>query len=261
MLNNLILGRPLAVIDLETTGTDPQSDRIVEIGVIKLFPDGRVEERCRRINPGVPIPPEATAVHGITDQQVADQPRFEQVAAALIRFLDDCDLCGFNLKRFALRVLISELDRCGRHLRLEGRCIIDPMEIYHERERRDLSSAVRFYCGREHQDSHTASADALAAAEVLDAMLGQYPDLPRRVNELDASFRDERSADFEAKLLRVDDQLIFNFGKYRGRGLAEIALEDPGYLRWILGGSFMADTKELVRAALDRPSRSAGSAA
>src|SRR5690242_8632899 len=147
MLLNITLEKPLAVIDLETTGTDPQNDRIVEISILKILPDGRRRHRTRRLNPGIPIPPAATAVHGITDADVAGEPRFEQVAQGLLDFLDGCDLCGFNLKRFDLRVLYCEFARAGRRLPLEGRALVDPMEIFHRREPRDLNAAVRTYLG------------------------------------------------------------------------------------------------------------------
>ncbi len=159
MFKNLVLSRPLAFIDLETTGTDVQTDRIVEIGVLKVFPDGRKDARCRRINPGIPIPESATAIHGITDSDVAGEPTFEVVALRLLKFLDGCDLCGFNLKRFDLKLLIAEFNRIGCDFPRDGRSIIDPLEIYHDRERRDLSTAVQFYCGRDHEGAHCASAD------------------------------------------------------------------------------------------------------
>ena len=150
MLRNLRLHRPLAFLDLETTGTDTKVDLIVEVSVLKVSPDGQAIGRTRRINPGIPIPAGATAVHGITDVEVAGEPRFAQVAAGLIALLEDCDLCGFNIKRFDLRVLFAEFSRVGRELPMAGRSVIDLMEIFHSRERRDLSAAVRFYCGREH---------------------------------------------------------------------------------------------------------------
>src|SRR6266851_829664 len=152
MFKHLVLHKPLAILDLETTGTDPQNDRIVEIGILKALPDGRHQHYNRRVNPGIPIPSEAKAVHGITDADVADELRFEQLAPDLRAFLDDCDLCGFNLNRFDLRFLDVEFNRASQPLTLEGRAILDPMEIFHAREPRDLSAAVRYYCGREHED-------------------------------------------------------------------------------------------------------------
>lgn len=250
MFQNLTLTRPLVVIDLETTGTDTQTDRIVEIGVVKVFPDGRRDARCRRVNPRMPISAAASAIHGIYDADVADQPCFGQIAAGLLAFLEGSDLCGFNLKRFDLKVLVAEFDRVGRRLSLDGRSLIDPLEIFHDKERRDLSAAVRFYCGHDHSGAHRAADDVQATSEVLDAMLDRYPDLPRLVEQLDVAYRDPRAADLDGRFTRDGDRLFFNFGKHRGRSLDEIVLEAPDYLQWMLGGCFLKDTKCLVRDAL-----------
>ncbi len=252
VFKNLLLNRPLAVIDLETTGTDPKTDRIVEIAVLRFFPDGSRDDRCRRVNPGVPIPEAATAIHGITDADVKDKPTFEILVPGLVRFLDGCDLCGFNLKRFDLRVLIAEFDRAGHRFPWQGRKIVDPLEIFHDRERRDLAAAVRFYCGREHEGAHGASADAQATLDILDAMLDRYPDLPRSVDELHDTLRDERAADLDGKFIMIDGQVTFNFGKFKGRHLDQVAQESPDYIEWILGQSFLEDTKELVMEAQHR---------
>ena len=257
MFKNLLLNRPLAVIDLETTGTDPKTDRIVEVAVVRIFPDGSRDDRCRRVNPGVPIPEAATAIHGITDADVKDEPSFGILAPRLAKFLDGCDLCGFNLKRFDLRVLIAEFDRAGHRFPFQERKIVDPLVIFHYRERRDLSAALRFYCDREHQGAHGASADVQATVEILDAMLDRYPDLPRSVDELHDVLRDERDADLERKFIRVNGQITFNFGKYQGRRLDEVAQESPGYIEWMLGQSFLDDVKELVTEAQRRISNGA----
>jgi DNA polymerase III subunit epsilon len=169
----------------------------------------------------------------------------------LLAFLNNSDLCGFNLKRFDLKILVAEFNRVGRRFSLDGRALIDPMEIFHDRERRDLSAAVRFYCGREHSGAHGAATDVQATGEVLDAMLERYSDLPRVVEQLDATFRDPRAADidgkFIGKFIRDGGRLIFNFGKHRGRSLEGVALESPDYLEWMLGGCFLDDTIELGR--------------
>ncbi len=252
MFKNLVIRRPLAVIDVETTGTDVRTDRIVEIAVLKFLPDGSRRPRCRRVNPGIPIPEAATAIHGIRDEDVQGEPRFDQIAARLVRFLDNCDLCGFNLKRFDLKLILAELERSGQRLELDGRSIIDPLQIYHDRERRDLAAAVRFYCGREHADAHGASADAMAAAEVLDAMLVRYSDLPKAVEDLQAILRDDRVVDLDGKLLKEGNYVVLNFGKHKGRTLDDLARQHPDYLEWMLGGSFHEDTKTYVRSALAR---------
>jgi len=250
MLSNITLKRPLAVIDLETTGTDPQTDRIVEISVLKILPDGRRIHRTRRVNPGVPIPAGATAVHGITNADVAGEPGFQDLADSLLGFLEGCDLCGFNLKRFDLRVLYCEFRRAGRTFALEDRGIIDPMEIFHRYEPRNLAAAVRMYLGREYEGGHSASTDVLATAEVLDAMVARYRDLPRSVPELHRHFADSNSIDSDGFFRRVEGEVFFVKGKHRGAPLAAVATNHPDYLQWMLGQDFFEDTKAVVRKAL-----------
>jgi DNA polymerase-3 subunit epsilon len=250
MFKHLVLQKPLAFIDLETTGIDPQVARIVEISVLIVDPDTRRLHRTYRINPGVPIPPEATAVHGITDADVAQEPRFAQVAADLCAMLDSCDLCGFDLKRFDLRVLHHEFDRAGRPLTLSGRVVIDAMEIFHARERRDLSAAVRFYCGRDHERAHAAAADVTATADVLDAMLARYADLPRTPAGLEQHLKDPKAVDSAGHFIRVEGEVRFAFGKCRGQSLDAVAKIKPDYLHWMLTKDFPDDAKELVRQAL-----------
>jgi len=252
MFANLTLERPLAILDLETTGTDPKADRIVEISVLKILPDGQRVQRTRCLNPGISIPAEATAVHGITDADVACEPRFEQVADALLVFLDGCDLCGFNLKRFDLRVLFCEFSRASRQLTLEGRAIIDPMEIFHRYEPRDLAAAVRTYLGHEHEDRHSAAADVLATVDVLDAMVTRYPDLPHSVAELHQRFVDANRIDSDGFFRRVEGEIRFVKGKHRGEPLQAVADTRRDYLDWMLTQTFFEDTKNVVREALAR---------
>jgi DNA polymerase-3 subunit epsilon len=185
VLRNLKLSRPLVFFDLETTGPDPYADRVVEISVLKVAPDGSREGRTRRINPGRPIPPEATAVHGIRDEDVRDSPQFRQIARSLLEFLEDADLAGYNVRRFDAPILDREFRDCGMDLGLSRRRVIDAMTIFHRKEPRDLSAAVRLFLGRPHEGAHSAEADVAAAAEVLDAQLERYPDLPRTVEALD----------------------------------------------------------------------------
>jgi DNA polymerase III subunit epsilon len=250
MFTNLLLERPLAILDLETTGIDPARDRIVEISVLKIQPDGRRKQLTHRLNPGIPIPATATAIHGIADADVADKPGFEAIAAQLLDLLDGCDLCGFNVKRFDLRVLNDEFKRSGHVFSLEGRAIVDAMEIFHAMEPRNLAAAVRFYCEREHEGSHAAGADVLATADVLDAMLARYQDLPRTVSGLHEQFADASAVDSGGRFRRVGEEIRFAFGKHRGLPVETVARSDPDYLQWMLGQDFLDDAKAIVREAL-----------
>lgn len=252
MIPNLTLRRPLAIFDLETTGIDTRTDRVVEISILKVWPQRRAEEHTRRLNPGIPIAPEATAIHGIADADVRDAPRFEEVADDLLDRLDGCDLCGFNLKRFDLPLLATEFRRAGRSFSLEGRALIDPQEIFHARERRDLTAAVRFYLGRDHEDAHSAVADVRATAAILDAMLTRYPDLRRDVEGLHVQFQDPRAVDPNGFFTRVGGEIRFAKGKHRGQPLAFIARTYPDYLEWMLAEDFFEDTKAIARDALRR---------
>lgn len=253
MLKNLTLDRPLVVLDLETTGTDTAADRIVEVSTLKLWPGGASELVTRRVDPEVPIPPAATEVHGITDADVAGEPTFRQIAAGLVDFLDGCDLCGFNLLRFDLRLLLAELGRVGHALELDGRRLIDPCAIYHQRERRDLSAALRFYCGAEHDGAHGAEADVLATVAVLDAQAARYEDLPRTTGGLHDACRDPAAVDLEGKFARrPDGVVVVNFGKHAGKPVDDVAATSPGYFRWMLRERFLADAKRIAADALVR---------
>jgi len=239
------------VFDLETTGTDPAQDRIVEIGVLRIEPGGERQVRTRRINPERAIPPEATAVHGIRDEDVRDEPTFKQVARSLLELLEGADLAGFNVRRFDVPLLDRELRDCGLDLGLGGRRVVDAMTIFHRKEPRNLSAAVRFYLEREHEGAHGAQADLTATLEVLEAQLERYTDLPRSVEELDVWTRTRPDAIDEAgKFVRRGDDVVFAFGKHRGRSLRDVAAQAPDYLDWVVGSDFPEDAKQLVREVL-----------
>ncbi len=251
----LHLTRPIVCFDLETTGVDPATDRIVQISVLRVEPDGSRQVRTRKINPGRPIPPEATAVHGIRDEDVADAPTFRRIAKGLLDLLDGADLAGFNVSRFDIPLLDREFRDCGLSLGLDQRRIVDAMTIFHRMEPRDLSAATKFYLGREHSGAHDAEADVVASFEVLEAQLERYGDLPRSVDELDAWIRQvpENAADPDGKFVHEDGKVVFNFGRHKGKPLAEVAASAPDYLQWILGSDFPEDAKRFVREVLDGP--------
>lgn len=249
----LKLSRPLVFFDIEATGVNVTTDRIVEICVIKLGLDGQQEERTRRLNPGQPIPPEATAIHGITDADVANEPTFRNIAHSLDDFLRDCDLAGFNIIRFDVPLLVNEFERCQIDFRTDTRRLIDAQRIYHRREPRTLSAAVQFYCGREHHDAHGASADVLATIDVLAGQLERYSDLPSTIDELDMYCRPqpENAVDRDGKLLwNANGEVVLGFGASQGRPLREVAADDRGLLEWILRSRFSAEVKEVVGDAL-----------
>jgi DNA polymerase-3 subunit epsilon len=250
----LTLERPLAFFDLETTGTRIGRDRIVQIGIIRLQPDGERERYQTLVNPGMPIPPEATAVHGITDADVADAPALDEVAREILDQLAGCDLAGFNLLRFDVPFLAEELYRAGFDWDHASLRIVDVQRIYHQMEPRNLSAALRFYCGREHDGSHDAMADVEATADVLLAQLDRYPDALHGTVDFLGEFSGDRqrSPDAGGKLM-FDDRgtICLAFGKYKGWTLENIGRNDPGYLQWLMTKAELpGSTLGIMRSAL-----------
>jgi DNA polymerase III subunit epsilon len=252
-LGSFSLARDLVFLDLETTGPDPSVDRIVQLALIRLRPDGTTEEFESLVNPGVPIPLEAQRVHGITDAMVEFSPSFKHLAPDLLERLRDADLSGFNILRFDLPLLRNELERSGCAWSTEGIRFVDTQVIFHKMEPRDLSAASRFYCGRELEGAHGALADTRASLAVLLAQVGRYPDLPRDVPGLDQMFNqpDRRFVDSTRRFLWRNGEAAFNFGNRRGQTLREVAQRNPDYLQWMLDKDFPSDVKTLVRAAME----------
>ena len=251
-MRGLNLRRPLAFVDLETTGTSPAADRVVEIAILKVDPDGAEDFRSRRVNPGVPIPPEAIAIHGITDADVADEPPFQAYARSLSDFLADCDIAGFNVAGFDLRMLEAEFGRAGVAFSREGRAVIDAMRIFHLKEPRHLAAAVRFYCGRDHPEAHSSEDDVRAAAEVLHAQLERYDDLPKDVEALHELCNpvDPGWIDPDGKFRWAGENAVIGFGKHEGQTLQDLAAAEPDYLEWMLGQDFSPEVMQIVRDAL-----------
>ncbi len=256
------LERPLVFLDLETTGLRIGNDRIIELAIVRLAPNGDVTEKVRRFNPEMPIPPEATAIHGITDEDVAGEPPFSARARSLAKQLDPCDLGGFNLRRFDLPMLLAEFGRAGVPFDLEDRRLIDVQLIFHREEPRDLSAAVRFYLDRDLEDAHSALADTPATAQVLAAQLERYSHLPRDLGALDTYCDEVRPFETEADRWFRDsggEKPIFRRGKHRDRPLALVARDEPDYLHWMPKAEDMdAKVKEVVRRALEKQREGGG---
>ncbi len=253
MLKNLTLERPLAFVDVETTGLRPTSDRIVELSILRIHPDGKREYKSHRINPGTPIPNNATAIHGITDADVAHEPTFPQYANSIRNFLDGCDIAGFNVIRFDLLFLEAEFERARVEFSRKDRQLVDSQVLFHLLEPRDLAAAYMKYCGGEMEITHTAEGDATAAANILDGQLEKHPELPRDVKGLCAMCYTipEDYVDTDGKFVWLDGEVVFNFGKkHNGRRLKDIVAEDPDYLHWIIDADFTPEVKEMVGKAL-----------
>jgi DNA polymerase III, epsilon subunit and related 3'-5' exonucleases len=253
LFKTLVLERPLAFIDVETTGLKPGSDRIVEISVLKIHSDGKSEYKSHRINPSIPIPVQATAIHSITDADVACLPRFEQYAKGILDFLEDCDIAGFNVIKFDLPFLETEFSRCGLKFSRFNRKLVDCQVLYHMLEPRTLKSAYLKYCGREMETNHTAEGDATAAAEILESQLELHAELPRSVSGLHelCCTTPKEFVDTDGKFVWSEGDIVCNFGKkHYGRKLRDIASDAPDYLQWIASSDFGPEVKELVYKAL-----------
>lgn len=245
----LLLERPLVFFDLETTGTDVATDRIVEISLLKVYPNNTPNQQLHRyVNPGVPIPPEATAVHGITNEQVANAPTWQTVALEVAGFIEGCDLGGYNCAKFDIPLLAEEFLRVNVPVDLRSRRVVDVQVIFHKKEQRTLSAAYQFYCNKTLTDAHTAAADTQATYEVLLGQLDRYPDLPTDVNGLEKFTKYNNNVDFAGRMVYNEaGEEVINFGKYKGQKAVDILKRDPGYFNWIMEGSFAKDTKQAFR--------------
>lgn len=244
----LKLKNPIIFFDLETTGVDISKDRIVELCYIKVEPNGNEEAKSMRINPEMHIPESSSAIHGIYDADVADCPTFKQIAPALRDTIKGCDFAGFNSNRFDVPVLVEEFLRAGVDIDIRNRKFIDVQNIYHKMEKRTLSAAYQFYCGKDLENAHSALADTQATYEVLQAQLDRYADtLENDVDFLATFSKMNDNVDFAGRMIYDKDrQPVFNFGKYKGRRVTDVLRIDPGYYSWILQGDFALDTKQVL---------------
>ncbi len=242
----LNLKNPLVFFDLETTGLNITRDRIVEISLLKVYPNGKQEVKTRRINPEMPIPPQSTAIHGITDEDVKDCPTFKQVAKSLADQLEGCDLAGFNSSRFDVPMLAEEFLRAGVDFDMSKRKFVDVQIIFHKKEQRTLKAAYAFYCDKKLDNAHSAETDTLATYEVLKSQLDRYPDL---VNDIDALSKEYSSfnnnVDFAGRMIYDEKGVeLFNFGKHKGKPVAEVLKNEPSYYAWMMDGDFPLNTKQ-----------------
>lgn len=246
---NINLERPLIFFDLETTGTNVTHDRIVELSYIKLMPDGTREEKSRRLNPEMPIPAAATAVHKITDADVADAPTFKQIAKSLNTIFENCDIAGFNSNKFDVPLLIEEFDRAGITFETAGRHFIDVQTIFHKMEQRTLVAAYKFYCGKDLENAHSALSDTQATLEVLLSQLDRYDSLKNDVAFLSDFSNQNGALDLAARIVKNEKgEPIFNFGKHKGKTVKEVLMREPSFYDWVMKGDFAKNTKDVLRA-------------
>lgn len=240
----LNLKRPLIVFDLETTGTSINHDRIVELCYIRVMPDGTETTKTMRFNPGIPIPVESSLIHGIYDADVAHAPLFKQKARELAEEFKGCDFAGFNSNKFDFPLLVEEFLRAGVEFDVENRKFIDAQRIYHIMEQRTLSAAYKFYCNKELENAHSAEADTIATLEVLKSQIGRYAELQNDVDFLHNFTRQDKNVDLAGRLVyNQQNQVVFNFGKHKGKTVDDVFRAEPSYYDWMMNGDFAEDTK------------------
>ncbi|MFM8709841.1 MAG: exonuclease domain-containing protein [Sphingomonadales bacterium] len=240
----LQLTKPLAFIDLETTGVNLGTDRIVEIAIVKLLTDGSQTVKRKLINPEMPIPKASSDVHGITDEMVKDAPTFKQLAQELKQILDGCDLAGYNSNRFDIPLLVEEFLRSGVEFDMKGRRMLDVQQIFYKMEPRTLAAAYQFYCGKTLDGAHSAAVDASATYEVLQSQLQRYESLGSTVDSILKSIGEEPIVDFAKRFVWDNGVEVFNFGKFKGRPVADVLRAEPQYYDWMMKGDFPQHTKQ-----------------
>ncbi len=251
----LALKNPLLFFDIESTGLNVASDRIVEISIVKVSPGGPgqpndVEVKTRRINPTIPITPGAQAVHGISDEDVKDCPTFKQVAKSLARLMEGCDIAGYNSLKFDIPMLAEEFLRAGVDFDFRKRKLVDVQNIFHKKEQRTLKAAYKFYCGQNLDNAHSAEADTMATYEVLEAQLDRYANDEEDPLQNDVAYLakyscQNRLVDYAGRIALNDDvEPVFNFGKHKGRRVVDVLAKEPSYYSWMMDGDFTLDTKQ-----------------
>ena len=243
----LNLKNPIIFFDLETTGINIASDRIVEISYLKVELNGNETTKTLRVNPGIPIPPKSTEIHGISDDDVKDSPTFNEVGKSIARDFEGCDLAGYNSVRFDIPLLAEEFLRSGIDIDLKRRKFVDVQIIFMKMEQRTLAAAYKFFLGKEFEDAHSAEADTLATYEVLQAQLDRYPNLENDIGMLAEFSAHNRNVDFAGRIVyNEEDVEVFNFGKHKGKPVSEVLAKDPGYYGWMMNGDFPLYTKKIL---------------
>ena len=245
----LKLTRPICFFDLETTGIDVAKDRIVEISIFKVFPNGNKESKTWLVNPTIPIPPQSTAIHGISNEKVANEPIFNELASSVYTMIKDSDLAGFNSDRFDIPLLAEEMLRAGVDFDMKNRVSVDVQTIFHKMEERTLSAAFKFYCGKSLENAHSAEVDTMATYEIMKAQLERYPELENDIKSLSEFTTRKKIADFAGMIaFDKDDDEIFAFGKHKGVKVNTILDTEPGYFSWVQNADFPLYTKKVLTA-------------
>ena len=243
------LTKPLAFIDLETTGVNVGSDRIVEISILKLLEDNTQEIFTQRINPTIPIPIGASKVHGIYDQDVKDEPTFKDMSQKMNKFLENCDLAGYNSNKFDIPLLVEEFHRAGIDFDITKRRLVDVQNIFHKMERRNLEAAYKFYCGKDIQNAHSAEADIIATFEVFKAQLLRYSELKNDIDFLHKFSANGTNVDLAGRVVMNEEgKEVFNFGKHKGKLVEEVFQKESSYYDWMMQGDFAQNTKKVITA-------------
>lgn len=245
----LKLKNPLVFIDLETTGIDVVNDRIIEISILKIEPGGKESSYTFRVNPTIPIPEAARNIHGISDEDVKDEPKFSEIAKTIAKIMEGCDLAGYNSNKFDIPLLAEEFLRADVDFDLKKRKFIDVQVIFHKMEQRTLAAAYKFYCAKELEDAHSAEADVKATYEILKAQLDRYNELENDIDYLYDFSAHNKNADLVGRIIYNDkNEEVFNFGKYKGKKVEDVLEKDPGYYGWILNSDFPLFTKKVMTA-------------
>ncbi len=251
-MSGLILKKPIIFFDLEATGTDVAKDRIVELAFIKIMPDGKRETFTRRVNPGIPIPPEVTKIHGISDDDVKDCQYFKQIAHTLFDWMRGCDLGGYNSSKFDIPLLAEEFLRTGINVDFTERNMIDVQQIFFKMEARTLSAAYKFYCDKELENAHSAEADINATIDVLEAQLQRYANIGNDVPTLHKFTNGDEYVDYARRIIMKEGHPVFNFGKYKGKKVEDVFTSEPQYYDWMMQSDFTLHTKQKISEILNR---------